>query len=340
MPPPLGPPSSVAVTAPPPASELPLAAAPEPILVPATRGWGPFASFCASLAHVEFDSDLLDEVRCEDEDYPEARPHTDAVLAAPEPPFDEAHITTVHAMQFGGLVGAQLLAARVGHDWYVFVIAEDEGDGAGTQDAVRTSAANLRIERSGTDARVVYDASTTTERVTSWAREDDRDEPPRPAEASQGVVTCAMADGALACAYVETGRTHGGDAWSVTPTLEAGDVVRLAAGAGEVPADLALERPRQLVFADAGRTRARTLSNRCHRLSLAGDLAGAETACRAALGEDPSAEEQGAIHYDLGRVAESRGDVEAARAAYARSLEVRPGNAVVRQRLAALPAAP
>lgn len=63
----------------------------------------------------------------------------------------------------------------------------------------------------------------------------------------------------------------------------------------------------------------------------------AERLCRCGLAASPAPRTRGAILYNLGRIAEERGDVPAARAFYQQSLEVRGENAEVRRRLEALP---
>jgi hypothetical protein len=57
----------------------------------------------------------------------------------------------------------------------------------------------------------------------------------------------------------------------------------------------------------------------------------------AALSKAKTAGSRGALHYNLGRIAEADGKVDQAIAHYRASLEARPNNAVVQKRLDALP---
>jgi|GEM_PF-1721472 len=73
-------------------------------------------------------------------------------------------------------------------------------------------------------------------------------------------------------------------------------------------------------------------SERGYARLLAGDLDGAEADIQRALTLHDSHDFQAACHYNLGQIAELRGDRAAARAAYARSVELRP-NATVQAAL-------
>ena len=77
--------------------------------------------------------------------------------------------------------------------------------------------------------------------------------------------------------------------------------------------------------------------NLCFRHFKDGRLDDAEAACIEGLLETAGAPEmnatRGALLYSLGRVFEARGDDDGADALYERSLQVRPGNAAVKQRL-------
>ena len=78
---------------------------------------------------------------------------------------------------------------------------------------------------------------------------------------------------------------------------------------------------------------ARAWGERGYAKLLSGDLAGAQTDLEHALPLDDGAPYQASIHYNLGLVAERRGDAAAAKAAFARSLELRD-NETVRKALA------
>jgi hypothetical protein len=80
----------------------------------------------------------------------------------------------------------------------------------------------------------------------------------------------------------------------------------------------------------------RDWGNRCFEHLRAGALDAAEAACARglAIASDPSV--LGALYYNVGRIAEARGDTAAAIQSYERSLAVRPGNRAVTQRLDAL----
>jgi hypothetical protein len=71
--------------------------------------------------------------------------------------------------------------------------------------------------------------------------------------------------------------------------------------------------------------------NRCFVHLRANALDAAEAACAAGLRVAERDTTRGAILYNLGRIAEARGDRAAARRHYTRSLEVRPGNAAVQR---------
>lgn len=77
--------------------------------------------------------------------------------------------------------------------------------------------------------------------------------------------------------------------------------------------------------------------DRCVTHLRAGALDAAEAACARGLAVAERASTRGALLYNLGRIAEARGDVAAARTAYERSLTERPGNAPTVSALAALP---
>lgn len=64
-----------------------------------------------------------------------------------------------------------------------------------------------------------------------------------------------------------------------------------------------------------------------------GDLALAESSTRRAIDLSRDPKGLGAMYYNLGRIEAARGELHEARAAYERSLEVRPGNATVQARL-------
>lgn len=68
------------------------------------------------------------------------------------------------------------------------------------------------------------------------------------------------------------------------------------------------------------------------------DLEGAERYTRESIRFALDAKVSGASYYNLGRIHEAREETDAAATAYARSLEVRPGNEIVAQRLADLEA--
>jgi hypothetical protein len=93
---------------------------------------------------------------------------------------------------------------------------------------------------------------------------------------------------------------------------------------------------------DGGRYRrdregAAGLSDRCAELRRAERWAQAHAICARALGASAGRPElEGAVHYELGRVAEGLGRPQAAAEHYRRSLEARPGNAIVEGRLEAL----
>ncbi len=72
---------------------------------------------------------------------------------------------------------------------------------------------------------------------------------------------------------------------------------------------------------------------------LAGDVGLARRATREGLRHQTDASARGALLYNLGRIAESRGRDDEAIAAYRRSLDVRPGSAPVENRLAQVEAA-
>lgn len=78
--------------------------------------------------------------------------------------------------------------------------------------------------------------------------------------------------------------------------------------------------------------------NRCFQSVRDEEWSEADRRCRCGLGADPSSRTRGAILYNLGRAAEARSRVDAARTFYRESLDARPGNETVRRRLDALPA--
>lgn len=78
-------------------------------------------------------------------------------------------------------------------------------------------------------------------------------------------------------------------------------------------------------------------SGRGYARLLAGDLVKAKTDLEAALTHNSTSQFQAAVHFNLGQLAEKSRDIAAARAAYTRSLELRPTKAV-KAALAALPA--
>lgn len=80
---------------------------------------------------------------------------------------------------------------------------------------------------------------------------------------------------------------------------------------------------------------ARELGNRCAQRMRAREWPEAQRLCECALAANPGARSEGAILYNLGRIAEGRGDRDAARGHYRRSLERRP-SAIVRARLESL----
>jgi len=77
--------------------------------------------------------------------------------------------------------------------------------------------------------------------------------------------------------------------------------------------------------------------NRCVLHTRAGELDAAEAACARGLAAAERDTTRGALYYNLGRIAERRGDAPSARARYQRSLTLRPGNATVQAALDALP---
>ncbi len=338
-------PGATEIEAPPSPAIAAAAAPPSPVLVPAARGWGPYPSVCEGLAHVEV-GDALGRLSCESEE-----PYVRATLATPASPFDEVRVLFAGSGEFPGHdeMGALLLSVRSGASHHLFVLDVHEGNPIGFGPMLSLDASDLRVERSGAAARLVLTARHT-------AAEDYNYDAPAAggvgladAFSEMSQIFCALEDGVLACASLviggagavdgRTGDVTGGARWSVTATLIEGDRVNLGTVEGPAPGDLDIARPRQLVFDDVARTRARTLSGRCHRLLEAGELEEADAACLAGLAEHPSRDEHGALLYDRGRIAEARGDVGGAREAYTESLVVRPLNAVVRARLDALPAA-
>jgi hypothetical protein len=80
----------------------------------------------------------------------------------------------------------------------------------------------------------------------------------------------------------------------------------------------------------------RDWGNRCFEHLRADALDAAEAACArgVAMATEPAV--LGALHYNVGRIAEARGDTAAAIASYERSLAARPGNRTVTERLDAL----
>lgn len=82
---------------------------------------------------------------------------------------------------------------------------------------------------------------------------------------------------------------------------------------------------------------AQQFGERCWAELGAGRLEEAERLCRCGLTLQPSSRVRGALLYNLGRIAEQRGDVHSAAARYRESLEARGENAEVRRRLEALP---
>lgn len=86
---------------------------------------------------------------------------------------------------------------------------------------------------------------------------------------------------------------------------------------------------------DASRS-ASDLGNDCALRMREGAWAEARQLCECALASSPSPRTEGALRYNLGRIAEEQGDRAEAIRQYRRSLEVRPGNAAVRSRLDAL----
>ncbi len=79
--------------------------------------------------------------------------------------------------------------------------------------------------------------------------------------------------------------------------------------------------------------RGRGWGDRCFRHLQAGRYAAARAACRRGLEIADHNAVIGALHFNLGRVAEEEGNIEEARAAYRRSLEARPNHRVVQRRL-------
>ncbi len=76
--------------------------------------------------------------------------------------------------------------------------------------------------------------------------------------------------------------------------------------------------------------------NRCAVHLRAGELDAAEGSCARGLAMAERPATRGAILYNLGRIAEARGDHDTARRAYRASLEARPGNAATQAALDAL----
>lgn len=315
------------------------AAPPPAVLVPAVRGWGPYPSVCEGLAHVEV-GEALGDLSCDFEE-----PYVRDTLSAPASPFDEAHVIFAASGEFPGHeeMGALLLAVRSGASHYLFLLEVHEGNPIGFGPMLSLDASGLHVERSGASPRLVLTTRRTVAEDYNYDAPDEGGVGVGHVSSETSQLTCALEGGVLACASFVIGRAgaepSGSAPWSATATLADGDVVMLGGLEGPAPASLEVSRPRQLVFDDAARTRARTLSNRCHRLFEAGELDRAQEACAAGLAERPSGDEHGALLYDRGRIAEARGDVAGAREAYAASLAARPGNAVVRARLDALPAA-
>jgi tetratricopeptide (TPR) repeat protein len=81
---------------------------------------------------------------------------------------------------------------------------------------------------------------------------------------------------------------------------------------------------------------AKAWGNRCFAHFKAGRLAAAEAACYDGLAAGGSEPTRGALTYNLGRIAEARGDQSRALAYYYRSDGLRPGNAAVTERIATL----
>lgn len=73
--------------------------------------------------------------------------------------------------------------------------------------------------------------------------------------------------------------------------------------------------------------------NRCYAHLGAGRLQQAQAACEAGLAAAEQDRVRGAILYNLGRIAEARGERREAIERYEDSLDVRPGNAIVEERL-------
>lgn len=85
-----------------------------------------------------------------------------------------------------------------------------------------------------------------------------------------------------------------------------------------------------------GHYSAKAWGNTCFHLFRVGDLDAAEGACVEALRLGGTDNTRGAVTYSLGRIAEARDQPNRALAFYDRSLRLRPGNAAVKSRRAAL----
>jgi hypothetical protein len=116
------------------------------------------------------------------------------------------------------------------------------------------------------------------------------------------------------------------------------DAAHACRGGAECRDGRCVDRPRlapedlSLVDSRGGRD----WGDRCLRHLQEGRLVEAQAACERGLEMATDPQVQGAVLFDLGRIAEERGDVEGARARYLRSLEVRGEDRAVRRRLEAL----
>jgi hypothetical protein len=139
--------------------------------------------------------------------------------------------------------------------------------------------------------------------------------------------------------------------------LPSGDVVVAGSGDGPLPAELCHrspstggELPSKTGSAGAqpsspgasddaalvDKRGGRDFGDRCFVHLQAERWDAAQTACERGLELAKSPSLIGALHYNLGRIAEGRGQLEAARAHYRKSLEVRPDNQPTQARLKAL----
>jgi hypothetical protein len=131
--------------------------------------------------------------------------------------------------------------------------------------------------------------------------------------------------------------------------LPTGDVVVVGSGAGPLPAELCRlgEAPRGSTMPVEKKhaepldmNQGRDLGNRCFEHIKAGQWDVAETACKKGLEIAKDGNLIGALEYNMGRIAEARGNQGEARSHYRRSLEARPGNQATRERLEALDGRP